>query len=304
MNRHERLYSNICNDFFYFLFINHYKYCLITMKFDENLVAIHGYLCSDGYVIRNPPQQKQKYYHIGLRNTNKVLLKDFQSKFKEYFNIEPHIAKDGRCRIGSKEIYNFLTRKYSYYCHEWELPKMPKTKLKLWLRAFFDAEGWVECQQAKSRAVRIECAHLEGLKSVKAALERFFIDVSSIKKKKDRNSWKINICDLDDLKIFRKEIGFLHPRKANDLDMVINSYKNYYWDIPKGRENLIRFVKEKGKIRKSRNELRLNTIKRKNLIELKRKLNQFGIKSKLGGPWKSGTCSIYYCLTLRLNHLN
>ncbi len=63
------------------------------MKFDQNLAAIHGYLCGDGYVIKNPNTQKHKYYHIGLRNTNDVLLKDFQQKFKAVFNIEPRITE-------------------------------------------------------------------------------------------------------------------------------------------------------------------------------------------------------------------
>ena len=287
--------------------LGHIKNCrcnIKRIKFDKNLATIHGYLCSDGYVIKNPPEQKQKYYHIGLRNTNEVLLKDFQTRFNQYFKIEPHITKNvDRCRIGSKEIYYFLTREYSYYCHECKLPKLPKTKLKFWLRAFFDAEGWVECQEAKSRSVRVECAHFQGLESVKRAVEKFSIKVSTIKKKKDKNSWYINICGLDDIKKFRKEIGFLHPRKAYKLDRAINSYKNYYWEIPDKIEDLINFIKVKGKIRYARNEIRLNTIKKTNLKILKDKLSRYNIKSKLGGPWKSGTGSIYYCLTLKISEL-
>ena len=58
------------------------------MKFDKNLAAIHAYLCSDGYVIKNPRTQKHKYYYIGFRNTNLILLKDFQKKFNDYFSFE------------------------------------------------------------------------------------------------------------------------------------------------------------------------------------------------------------------------
>src|SRR3989339_467771 len=81
------------------------------MKFDKNLAAIHAYLCGDGYVIKNPDTQKHKYYYIGLRNTNAVLLKDFQQKFKAVFNVEPRIV-EGRSVNQSKEIYQFLTKDF------------------------------------------------------------------------------------------------------------------------------------------------------------------------------------------------
>ena len=48
---------------------------------DTDLAAIHGYLCADGYVITHAPNSKRKYYRLGLRNTELVLLSDFQSKF-------------------------------------------------------------------------------------------------------------------------------------------------------------------------------------------------------------------------------
>ena len=146
------------------------------MKFDSNLASIHAYLCSDGYVIKNPITQKHKYYHIALRNTNQTLLKDFQTKFKIVFNVQPIIKKDGRCKAQNKGIYYFLTKDYSYYSYEWELPKLSKKNLKFWLRAFFDCESWVENQPAKSRLIGLECCNESGLFSIKQALQRFNIN--------------------------------------------------------------------------------------------------------------------------------
>ena len=57
------------------------------MKIGENLAAVHAYLCADGYVIKNPENSKYNYFHIGLRNTNLVLLKDFQENFYQVFGI-------------------------------------------------------------------------------------------------------------------------------------------------------------------------------------------------------------------------
>src|SRR3989344_7646700 len=179
------------------------------MKFDKNLAAIHGYLCSDGYVIKNPKHQKHKYYYIGLRNTNKVLLEDFQQKFKAVFGIKPIITKDGRCKIQNKGIYGTLTKEFSYYSYEWKLPKLSKKNLRYWLRAFFDCEGWVENQPAKSRLIGADCCNKSGLSSIQEALKNFNIS-SSIKKKKGRTIWRLTICGIEDLKKFHKYIGFFH----------------------------------------------------------------------------------------------
>ena len=80
------------------------------MKFNEDLTAIHAYLCADGYVIRNPTTQSHKYYYIGLRNTNLTLLMDSQERFYRFFGVKPIITKDGRARIQNKEIYQKLTK--------------------------------------------------------------------------------------------------------------------------------------------------------------------------------------------------
>ena len=76
----------------------------MKMNFNKNLAAVHGYLCADGYVIRNPPNQRHKYYYIGFRNTNKILLKDFQAKFQAFFGLKPIITNEGRCKIQNKDI--------------------------------------------------------------------------------------------------------------------------------------------------------------------------------------------------------
>lgn len=57
------------------------------MEFNKNLSIIHGYLYGDGYVCTNLPHQKHKYYSIGLRNQNYVLLKDFQDILYQVFKI-------------------------------------------------------------------------------------------------------------------------------------------------------------------------------------------------------------------------
>tara|TARA_Y100000310_G_scaffold241784_1_gene245852 strand:- start:16270 stop:17121 length:852 start_codon:yes stop_codon:yes gene_type:complete len=268
------------------------------MNFNKNLAAVHGYLCADGYVTRNPKNQRHKYYHIGLRNTNEVLLKDFQTKFKLIFGLKSIITNEGRCKIQNKDVYYILTKNYSYYSYEWKLPQLSKENLKFWLRAFFDCEGWVENQPAKSRLIGVDCCNKTGLLSIQVALKKFKID-SKIHKKKDRMIWRLTICDLSNLKRFHKNIGFLHPNKNKKLLEAIDSYKDYFWKIPNNKRGLLEFVRVNGKTRESRNEIRFCSIKKVNLINLKKALNKYKINSKLFGPWKNNTGSEYYYLIIK-----
>jgi len=147
------------------------------MKFDENLTTIHGYLCGDGYVMKNPTTQKHEYYRISFRNTNLTLLRDFQSKFLGLFGLRPYITNEGRSRIQNKEIYEILTPKYSYYSYEWTMPKLPQKYLKFWMRAMFDCEGWVEYNKKKyRRLVRFESCNQRGIMSIQTGLKRFKIE--------------------------------------------------------------------------------------------------------------------------------
>ncbi|MBI3334463.1 hypothetical protein HYZ97_03165, partial [Candidatus Pacearchaeota archaeon] len=111
------------------------------MEFNEDLSAIHSYLCADGYVIKNPETQKQKYYQIGFRNTNLTLLRDFQERFYNYFRIKPRLYPGQRCILGNKGIYNNLIKNFeSFYSYEWKMPNLDEELIKIWLRAYFDCE--------------------------------------------------------------------------------------------------------------------------------------------------------------------
>jgi len=251
------------------------------MKFDKNLSAIHAYLCADGYVIRNPESQKQKYYHIGLRNTNMVLLKDFQERFKQRFGLEPIITNEGRCRIGNKEIYYFLTKDYSYYSYEWEMPNLNKENLKLWLRTFFDCEAWVVLEKAKNRLIGMDSVNESGIYQIKGALKRFNID-SKIKKLDKRGIFRLFVYGKENLIRFQERIDFLHPSKKEKLDLAIKSYVNYEWKFPEDKKELKRFVKRllKDKIGKSR--VKISSIRRNNLVLLQKHLKRlFSIESNI-----------------------
>ena len=189
-----------------------------------DFVSLHAYLCSDGYVVRNPEIQKHKYYRVALRNTNIVLLKDFQNKFYRFFKVKPYIYRDELCRISSKEIYFILSNKFgSFYSNKWKLPNLSKNKLGIWLRSYFDCEAWVICRKAKDRDIGLQCINKKGIYSIKNALLKLEIK-SKLKYRKDRSIWQLNIYGKENLIKFQKEVNFLHPDKRKKLQECIDSY--------------------------------------------------------------------------------
>jgi len=273
------------------------------MKFNQDLASIHAYLCADGYVIRNPITQKHKYYYVGLRNTNIILLKDFQNKFKQVFALMPIITNDGRCKIQNKNIFFQLTKDFSYYSDEWSLPKLSLEKLKCWLRSYYDCDGWVEVQKSKSRVIGLESVNENGLEQIKNSLLRFGIKASEVKKRKNRNIYCINICGKDNIIKFKENIDFLHPNKNKKLLEAINSYETYEWTIPSKKEEFIEFINKQGRLRNDTKEVRFFSIIKDNLIRLKEKLIDYDINAKIYGPWKNNRGRLYYCLSFKQNEL-
>lgn len=159
------------------------------MKFNEEFASIHGYLCADGYVIRNPEIQKHKYYYIGLRNKNIILLKDFQKNFQKIFGLRPIITKQmDRCKIQNKKLTMFLLQKFgSFHSGNWNLPNFSKNEIRRWLRSYFDCDGWVSLVKAKDRKIGLESINENGLKQIQKVLKKFFNISSNVKHRKDRN---------------------------------------------------------------------------------------------------------------------
>lgn len=272
------------------------------MKMDENLVAVHAYLCADGYVIKNPLTQKHHYYNIGLRNTNLLLLKDFQDKFEKVFGVKPHLIEGQRCRIGSKEIYENLTKEFgSFYSWEWRMPLLDEELSKIWLRAYFDCEGWVTCKTHQNRHIGVDCVNKKGILQVKNALERLGI-VCKVKKRNTRDIYSLMIYGKENLLNFSQKIGFLHQNKSNKLKEVINNFIIYEWNFPEDKNEQKNFIKNlmknKTRMKNPNGILRLISNKEINLSVLQKLLKEiFEVESKINKR-KNGKGTIYYELNI------
>jgi len=272
------------------------------MKIDENLAAVHGYLCADGYVIRNPPEQKHNYYMIGFRNTNLTLLKDFQERFEKVFRIKPYLIEGQRCRIGNKEIYKLLTKEFgSFYSWEWRMPKLSVKLSKTWLRAYFDCEGWVTCKSHQNRMIGADCVNENGIKQIKESLEKTGIK-TKVKKRNTRDIFSMFIFGRENLIKFKEKIGFLHPSKKEKLNEVLNDFVDYDWKYPDNQEELVKFIKEilylRAKVKKDNGVIRIISKKEKNLLRLQKELNRlFNVDCKVNKRI-NGIGTIYFELNI------
>ena len=265
------------------------------MNFNEDLSAVHGYLCADGYVCTNLPHQKHKYYSIGLRNTNYTLLKDFQNKFYSIFKIKPKLEKGQRCRLYSKEIYYKLMENGPYHSNNWRYPNLSKENSKYWLRAFFDCDGWVECNKRKSRMVCAESINREQLPFIQKSLKELNIN-SKIYPRKNRKTATLTIPDKISIINFEKEVGFLHPKKKKKLKKAINSFMNYNWNF--SNIDIKKFMKKKSKLRKPYS-IQIFSIIKKNLEEISAIIkDKYNIESKIYKD-KNGYGNIYYILSVQ-----
>jgi len=274
------------------------------MEQNQDFASVHAYLCADGYVIRNQEIGK-KYYYVGLRNMNIVLLKDFQKKCRNVFGINPIITRQkDRCKFQNKEICLKLLADFgSFHSHKWSMPKMSRKELSSWLRSYFDCDGWASLVKAKDRKIGLDSVNYIGLKNIQKSLKPFGI-TSSVHPRKARSIWNLSICGKDDLIKFRDEIGFLHPNKKRKLEEAIGSYMDYNWKVPEDKYKLTKFLKEKGRKNLQRKEIRFNSIIKFNLEDLHSKLSKYKVESRLNGPWKNPYGSKWYCLSINLRELN
>lgn len=272
------------------------------MKFNEDLAVIHAYLCADGYVIKNPSTQKHKYYKVGLRNTNLLLLEDFQKRFEKLWGIKPRLIEGQRCEKGSKHIYEILTRNFgSFYSWEWRMPHLNKNLNRAWLRTYFDCEGWVSIERHKSRLIGVDCVNLFGLKQVKKALAEDGIK-SKLKKRNTKNIYRLYIYGKENLIKFNKNIGFNHPEKSIKLQKALEDYIVYDWEFHNNKKKSKSFIKtlmqERARIRPDNGMIRIISNRKKNIITLKEELESlFTIESKINESI-NGIGTRYYQLNI------
>ncbi len=272
------------------------------MEINEDLAVIHAYLCADGYVIKNPPEQKHKYYVVGLRNTNHALLADFQTRFERLWGLKPKLEEGQRCSIHSKPLYEYLTTTFgSFYSRGWRMPHLNKARSRAWLRTYFDCEGWVSIESHKSRLIGADCVNLPGLEQVKSALAKNGIE-SNLKAKNGKDIFRLYIYGKDNLTRFEELIGFYHPQKRIKLHEAISNYVTYSWSFPKTHSKLKGSIKaimlSKARVQRDNGVVRVISREKANLTLLQKSLKlMFNVEATVN-EMVNGLGTRYYQLNI------
>ena len=72
------------------------------------------------------------------------------------------------------------------------MPDFSRSNLSIWLRAFFDCEGWVLNKVAVNRHIGLDSVNHKGILQIRDALEKFGIR-TKFKQKKGRSTYRILI---------------------------------------------------------------------------------------------------------------
>ena len=181
------------------------------------------------------------------------------------------------------------------------MPKLNIELSKIWLRSYFDCEGWVTCQTHQNRMIGADCVNKIGIYQIKEALEKIKIK-SKLKKRNTRNIFSLQIYGKENLVKFKENINFLHPAKNEKLNQIIKDFVEYKWDYPKEQEKLNNFIKKilktKAKIKKDAGIVRIISKIEDNLVRLQKELYlRFNIESKVNKRI-NGIGTVYFELNI------
>jgi len=198
----------------------------------EELVELHAHVCGDGWITEmnkrrsawdinhyNRRRVIYKEWQIGYSNKEPLLLRNFKRTLEKLTNNFIEIRKN-EVRVRDKKLFEKLKKLGCGKSREWfideRIVKGEKAK-KLWLRAFFDDEATVETKN--HNRIRIKSTNLRGLKQIKKLLSDLKIHAKITGPNKD-NTWYITISSRKELLKFKKIVGFSHPQKVRQLNLI------------------------------------------------------------------------------------
>jgi len=215
---------------------------IFPIKINQKLGSIVGHILGDGSI-------DKKYQQVFFSNSDKTLLKEFESSMKEIFGIEPRIwmqnkpefgntswdkrlksireLKDGRngalfyptiCGLILNDIFDDFSIGRDKRITKEMLNTDKEFKAGL-IRAFYDDESSVG-----NKNIRVFQDRKEILETFRKLLSEFSITASSVKsyKKRDIDRYYFDIFRKSNIRIFEKEIGFTSPKKNDKLNEIIN----------------------------------------------------------------------------------
>ncbi|MBR9700341.1 ATP-binding cassette domain-containing protein [Candidatus Woesearchaeota archaeon] len=188
----------------------------------ENVAELLGYVSGDGWLDKSG---------VRVANIDETIKSRILELFKEEFAIDG--SQDGEkvtlnsraLRIYFSKVFRVPTRKKSWnITMSNALLMAPISVLSRYLRALNDCDGFVD---KKKKEISLTLASKKLIKQLQTAYLRYGIvaTVRSVRKRatnsnmRARTYWTLSISGLDNIKIYGKDIGFLHPMKRYRLEV-------------------------------------------------------------------------------------
>ena len=211
------------------------NYVNIPKYISPDFMSFLGFISGDGHIQANIKNRWGN--NISFWNNDDKLQDDFKQIVKKLFSIDPqqifHSKGRGKMhQFSSSLIAQILNncgvpsgKKFdTFYLKEF---LQRKDLLRPYLQALFDCEGSVSLER---ETVNFMIRNKKMTKFIQLFLLQFGI-ISRINKVNE--DLRIIISSKKNVRKFREEIGFSHPKKSNDLDTIIKVIKKENGQIEK-----------------------------------------------------------------------
>ena len=189
-----------------------------------------GYLAGDGclYIHKERARPHLASKKIAFYPDHIDLAEDFVKTFYIVYGVKPYIKRNKnyfRVDICNKLAYLDLTSITNFGTLTWEVPFKLFKKIvgkREWIRAFFDCEAYVG-----KNVIQVQSVNKKGLEQVRKLLEEFDIPSKIYSYERRQKNWNTNYILCIMKKKYRlnylNKIGFLHPKKMQNLRRYLNA---------------------------------------------------------------------------------
>lgn len=185
-------------------------------------VAIHAYLCGDGWIAARKDNRGYHHYEIKVFPDDEKLAKFIVGLFKREFNITPSIVNLHNyfgVQIKNKPACLNLLSMGTFSTRDWKIPeKLDKDLLREWLRCFFDCESNVDLN---NKVIALKSVNFEGLLSIQEKLNLFQIESKVYGPYQPQNpkhsKYGILLIRGKNINTYKRLINFNHPAKKEKI---------------------------------------------------------------------------------------
>ena len=191
----------------------------------ELTAELCGFLAADGSVFIRKEKTGKTHYEFKFYPDHESVLKRFLYIFEKLYGVVPHVKNMGNyfcVQIQNKKACIDLLKLAKFGSLSWTIPEIIKNDRKsarLWLRAYFDSDGYVG-----KKYIQLQSVNERGLKEISKLLTIWNIETKIYRYKRPNKNWNVNyllnINKRQGRLKFLKTIGFTHKVKLNKLEFL------------------------------------------------------------------------------------